>query len=36
VPNYTYGGFFSLGIKLCGLLECIYAGLWEYLLIVRV
>jgi len=36
VSNYTYAGFFSCNIKLCGLLEYIYAALWEYVLIVKV
>jgi len=36
VSNYTYAGLFSFSIKLRGLLECIYAGLWEYVLIVKV
>ena len=35
-PNYTYPGFFSCSTKLCGLLEYIYAGLWEYVLIIKV
>jgi len=34
--NYTYAGFFSCSTKLCGLLECIYADLWEYVLIDKV
>jgi len=36
VSNYTYAGFLSCSIKLRGLLEYIYAGLWEYVLIVKV
>jgi len=31
-----FAGFFSCSIKLRGLLECIYAGLWEYVFIVKV
>jgi len=29
VSNYTYAGFFSCSIKLRGLLEYIYEGLWK-------
>jgi len=36
VSNYTYVGFFSCSMKLRGLLEYIYAGLWKYVLIVKV
>jgi len=35
VSNYTYAGFFLYHVKLRGLLEYIYAGLWEYVLIVK-
>ena len=35
VSNYAYAGFFSYSIKLRGLLEYVYAGLWEYVLIVK-
>ena len=33
--NYTYAGFFSGSVKLRGMLEYVYAGLWEYVLIVK-
>jgi len=36
MSNFTYADFFSCSIKLRGLLEYIYAGLWEYVLIVKV
>jgi len=36
VSNYTYAGFFSRSIKLRSLLEYIDAGLWEYVLTVKV
>ena len=35
VSNYTYAGFFTCSIKLRGLLEYVYAGLWEYVLIAK-
>jgi len=36
VSNYTYAGFFLYNVKLRGLLEYIYADLWEHVLIVKV
>ena len=36
VSNYICAGFFSFNTKLRGLLECIYEGLREYVLIVKV
>jgi len=36
VSNFTYAGLFSCSIKLRDLLEYIYAGLWEYVSIVKV
>jgi len=36
VSNYASAGFFSCSIKLRGLLEYIYACLWEYTLTVKV
>jgi len=34
--NYAYAGFFPHSMKLRDLLEYVYAGLWEYILIVKV
>jgi len=36
MSTYTYADFISRSIKLRGLSEYIYAGLWEYVLIVKV
>jgi len=34
--NDFYAGFFSHGTKMRGLLEYVYANLWEYVIIIKV